>query len=209
MWIGSPSQAVTLGLANDFEDETTQGWRHGRVTGLVTASADGGPDGAGDAHLQVAASGGFGPGSKLVAFTDASDLTGDYLSIGATGISLFLRNPSDEALTIRLQFEGAGGAFVSLDAVSLASFQGWTQVSFGIGASDLTGGPDYGLTMGAVSRLRIMHNPLAIDARFSPAIAASLGIDDIHVVPEPSVAGLLALGLVALGVRAHRSRAMR
>jgi hypothetical protein len=58
--------------------------------------ASGGPDGVGDAYLELTSLGGIGPGSRL-AVNNALQWTGDYLAEGITDVvldaNLFSANP--------------------------------------------------------------------------------------------------------------------
>jgi len=211
--------ALAINQVDDFEDGTTQGW----IVNLLGLGAhpsppqnipDGGPSGIGDNYLQIESVGGNAEGSRL-SVINLGQWAGDYTSTGITGITADLNNFGATDLNIRLLFEDPTigpptNVAVSTD-VFLPAGGGWTPVTFGVTAADLTTlQGDVNALLSGVTALRFIHNP---DAGFPPPpIVALLGIDNIQaigpaVIPEPSTAVFFAvgiLGILGLGLKRRR-----
>ena len=99
--------------------------------------------------------------------------------------------------------EGAGGAFLSLDRITLPASSAWGTAAFDLGADALAGAGDPAMSLASVSRLRIVHAP---DLGGAVPVSGVLGVDDIPAVREPGTAVLVAWGLVAAGVGRPRPR---
>lgn len=192
---GLPAQAITLGAADTFQSGTTDGWSSGgnNPTPPVTLIG-GGPAGAGDNFLQLAANGSGGAGGKLVAFA-GPQWTGNYLAAGVTGVVMDLRNTGSTDLSLRLYLDSSGNGVMSSAPVALAANTGWTHVLFSLAPAALTGSATG--VLGSVTQLRLFHSTTATYP--GGPIATVLGVDNITAVPEPSGAWMAALGLVALG----------
>ncbi len=139
---------------------------------------DGGPDGGGDGYMRVRATGGGGPGSKLIVFNaDRWHFDVDDAGIGA--ISMDLRNDSDVPLTMRLAFRDGLGRVTMEHHVVLEANSDWTHAVFPL---DEVAGVE-------VTELRILHHP---NASFTgAAIAGEFCVDNIEAVagePEPDAA---------------------
>lgn len=220
--------AITIDQIDTFEDGTTQGWFAGG--GPLGGSppvppvnvSTGGPTGVGDNFLAVTATGGSGPGSRLVTM-NASQWSGDFIAAGIGSISMNVINLGNSDLALRLLFEDPTGgpptnSAVSHAAVSLAAGSGWQSVVFSILDADLdalTGSVEGALR--ATTLMRLFHGP---DAAFPPtSVTGVLGIDNIRAhggrppttpttpVPEPSTWALGLVGLLVLtGARWRRTR---
>ena len=103
---------------------------------------------------------------KLVVF-NSSQWAGNYLSAGVNAISMSANNFGSSNLALRLAFgndtdpDSGGTWFSSSSAINLPSGSGWTNISFPIGANDLTrvqGSASYTTLMGAVDTLRLLHS---------------------------------------------------
>lgn len=200
-----PVLALTIGQTDTFEDGTTNGWTSGLVNPTPPLNiATGGPAGAGDNYLQLTASGGVGPGGRLVAF-NPYQWSGDYVAAGAATVTMNLQNYGATDLSLRLMFSNAAGTNVALTGVVfLPSGSGWQSVSFAIGAGDLVvlAGTAAG-ALSAVSEVRLLHSPSTTQP--GPAIAARLGVDNVTLAGGggssgvgdpaelPAVAGLRAV----------------
>lgn len=179
------SAQVTPGQIDSFTDGGTSGWQIGPLgAGSVwepTVSADGGPEGAGDAYLVARSSGLGGAGSKLVIYNEAQ-WTGDYTAAMVSHVTMDVQNLGSESVMLRLYVESSGGGdWISADSVLLESSSGWQNVSFALAEGALVGGTNYQAAMQSVDRFRIMH---ATDRLFPPvAVEATIGIDNITAVP--------------------------
>jgi len=216
----APSRAqVTLGQIDTFEDGTTQGWGVGAGGSPVPPVniATGGPAGAGDNFLELTSLGGAGgPGSRLVALNDAQ-WAGNYLAAGIGTIQMDLNNLGSNDLFIRLLFAdpvfGPPTNIAITDAFFVPAGSGWLHATFDVRPSSLI--TLLGTANNALSNateLRIFHNP-APDFPGPPTgippIAATLGVDNIAAVPEPSAAAFLTSSGLALLMRYRFKRARR
>ncbi len=204
----SSAHAITLGQVDDFQGGTTQGWVDGGPSSVPPVNLpDAGPAGVGDNALEIATTGsGGGPGSRLVGL-NSSQWVGDYLTAGVTSISIDLSSPNNVSLDVRLAFEGAGGNFVT-PAVVVPAGGVWTSFSFSVDPGSLVAAPfaggspagtDASMTLGAVSRFRLLHNSAvsikgAVVSSGGSPFAASLFADNITAVPEPTTWMLFSLG---------------
>lgn len=201
----APAQAtIVFGQIDDFEDETTQFWSGGSGPANIPT---GGPAGVGDHYLQMTATGGSGPGSRLGSYND-NQWNGDYLAAGVTSIEADLRNfGSTGDLSIRLLFFGTGGNFTSTIPLMIPNDGDWHHVIFGITPADLTavdGGFDVNATLAGTNRLLIRHQVGLPGGSFAgTAIDGEMGMDNVTALPEPTTLGLVLGGLL-LTVRRRR-----
>jgi hypothetical protein len=205
-WLPGPAVlAVSVGQVDTFGDGTTRNW----VVALLGASspappvavATGGPAGAGDGYLLLGAVGGNGPGSRL-AVINVSQWAGDYLAAGVNAIAMDANNFGSASLSLRLLFADAlpGSATnlaFSSAAVELPAGSGWKPLVFPILPGDLVAGTGTAAAaLSSAKELRVFHSPTA---EFPPPIVvASLGVDNIEAIPEPSAVLLLGLALMRL-----------
>lgn len=214
--IAPAAGAVTIGQVDTFASGTTEGWFAGGgpfgATPPVppTVIATGGPAGAGDAFLQLSASGSAGAGGRLVGM-NASQWAGDYLAAGVTAISMDLRNLGATDLSMRLYFEDPipgppVNEAVTSFAADLAAGGDWTRVLFPITAADLASlAGDVPTLLSATTILRLFHGS-ATDFPGEP-IAGLLGVDNITAIgardgalPLPGGLALMLSGLGLLGI---------
>jgi hypothetical protein len=198
-----PAAAVVDGQIDTFESGTTEGWSVGFGAHPAPPQnvATGGPDGAGDAYLLLTSVGGFAAGSRLAAFNQAQ-WSGDYLTEGVGAILVDVNNLGATDLSLRLLFtdgSGQSGSHVALStqAVVVPAGSGWITAVFPITPSDLTAQTGSAVqALSTTAQLWIFHND---QPAFPPfPIVASLGIDNVEALPEPSAPAALGAGLVLL-----------
>ena len=214
-----PGFGATIGQIDTFEDGTTMGWgAGGQHPNPPTNVATGGPNGLGDGFLQIEATGGGGPGSKLAAF-NMTQWAGDYAAAGIEQIRMSVRNFGPDDVFLRLLVLNFSGGFPSdmaiTDAVLVAANGDWQSVSFDLAAADLTvlAGTAAGVRSN-VQELRLFHNPNPTYPNppiGPPAVTATIGVDNIQAaVPEPASVLLTSSGLLlALWARRLRRNAGR
>ena len=187
--------ALTLGMSDSFDDGSAAGWAYGAASpGGPTVLDSGGPGGAADGYLQLVATGGTGPGSRLTVIA-GPQWTGDYLASGVGALRFSLNNQGATDLNLRLWLAGAAGASVlSSQPLLLPAGSGWTTAEFSLAPAALSG-PALAVLAG-VQQLRLFHG---VDASFpGQAISATLGLDRVTAVPEPGPLWLWLSGLCAL-----------
>ncbi len=193
------AHAITLGQVDTFSGGTTLNWRVGPVhPAPPTVVSSGGPAGTGDAWLRQVALGGSGAASHL-AIENRSQWSGNYLAAGVTGIRLNALNAGNTDLQLRLLFDAFNGArFWSSTPLSLPAGSGWQSLYFPIDTASLTvlGGQPLGDALNNIVSLRVFHSTAS--AFPGESIVATLGLDNVTAVPEPSAALLLAAGVAAL-----------
>lgn len=210
----APAWSITAGQIDDFQDGTTQGWGVGGTPPVPPANVvSGGPDGVGDAYLELNAHGGTGAGSRL-AVDNFVQWTGDYLNGGFTHVVLDVILLTSPSVSLRLALSGPGGAFASANPVGVSSFSDWQFIEFSLDPADLIAVSEDAtleLTLLNVTGLRLFHSsgPPGLPAGGIPngdPIAAILGVDNIEVVPEPSGWMMLVAGSGLLSALYRRRR---
>ncbi|HXI84886.1 MAG TPA: hypothetical protein VNL17_12440 [Verrucomicrobiae bacterium] len=204
--------AVTLGQIDNFQDGTADGWHTGGGT-QPSNIATGGPGGSGDQYMRVISTGGFGTDSRLV-ILNTSQWLGNYTGAGITGITLELANFGAQPLSMRLAFFiSKPNGYAATTAFSLPADANWHQAFFPLIASDFTAVGTPGISFDNMltnftGQLRILDS--ASPSVEGDPIAATLGVDDITAVPEPSVFALVVGTLVAfVGLRRGLARVSR
>jgi PEP-CTERM motif-containing protein len=216
-WVGPAPAQVVVGRVDDFQDGTTLNWTNGGFNMPINVP-NGGPNGSGDHFLQVMAQGGTGPGSKLITFNRVR-WSGDFLNAGSPGaavtaVSMDLRAPTtDPLLKIRIAMKSATNqsapGYVSTTPFDLPNDGLWHHAVFAIDALSLTGinNPTALNTfLQSVAEFRILHS--ANTSLDGDSVIATLGVDNITPIPEPSA--LLFAGLASIGFwRQRRAHAQR
>jgi len=213
----TPAHAVNPGEVDTFAGGIEAWFAGGGPSGQVpavppTVIANGGPAGAGDSFLQIAADGSAGAGGRLVAM-NAAQWAGNYLAAGISAIAMDLRNLGQSDLTVRLYFEDPipgppANEAVTTFGVLLHAGGGWTHALFPIAPANLTVLQGDATTL--LSHTTVLRIFSGAEADFPPAqIAGVLGVDNIQAVPEPETLALLALGLGVVAARTRRRPAPR
>jgi hypothetical protein len=190
--------AIQLGRLDDFQNGTTQGWAGGSSP---TNIATGGPAGTGDRFLRINTANG-----KLATFN--ATWGGDWLAAGVTQVAMDLNNLGTTELEIRLLLVDAGvhgGNFTSAHSLVLPAMSGWVHAVFSLAPDQMAyigGGVGSGVlsdTLAHVDRLLIRNDPGAPSpAGEAPSITGTLGLDNLHAIPEPTAAAALLIGAAAM-----------
>jgi hypothetical protein len=215
------AQAANIDQLDDFEDNTLQGWAMGVPTvteNFMSIVADGGPDGVGDSYLAVRSDSSIirGGGQRLT-FFNRQQWAGNYTAAGITAIAMDLKNFStDQVLNMRLAVNGGfgsastggvtGGVFISNSISRLEVGSGWTRAVFSLLPDDLiaisggiggnTTGNDVAATLANVQELRLLNSET--DSWSGLTVTASVGVDNVHVVPLPPAFAMFGSALMAL-----------
>ena len=133
---------------------------------------------------------------------------GDYIAAGITSIEMDVNHisPGSDTVELRVLIHGPGGIFASTSLAPSLAGDTWEHLPFGLTVADLTyvsdGTNNLASTLSAVSRLQVRHdepdattNPPGLHP---PHITATVGIDNIEAVPEPTTVALLLLGGLVL-----------
>ncbi len=182
------AQGVSLFQVDTFQSGTTDGWGGGANP---TNIPNGGPQGAGDAFLQIISNGIGGPGSKPATYNGdvGSPWVGDYSGLGVRAITLEMMNSvSSDPLEMRLAMFGSGGAsrWTSVTAEPVPNDGQWRRYRFFISETELTqvlGTITYADLIGNVSQILLRHDPDSPSAGGEVAVA-TLGFDNIRLVPN-------------------------
>jgi hypothetical protein len=184
------ARGVTFGQIDDFENGLLGNW----VGDLPSVSniTTGGPTGAGDNFLQIAANGMLGPGSRLIAY-NTTQWTGNYAAAQITSIAMDARNLGENPIHLRFAF-GDGSAiptwFASTDPIILAVGSAWQPVSFSLSAmTRVSGTTALQAALTNVQAIRILSSvdlpPVGGGGARGDAILATLGVDNITAAGAP------------------------
>ncbi|MFM8655015.1 MAG: PEP-CTERM sorting domain-containing protein [Verrucomicrobiota bacterium] len=203
--ISLASGVVSMTSVDDFS-ASSESWQIGGAGIQPVRVASAGPDGL-TGYLSHLSDGSSATGKWLM-WTSHADWTGNYLSAGITGISLWTNVSSGSSpVSLRVAFDGAGGWFYS-SALSIST--GWAAQLFSLNSSNFTyatgsGGTGlYNDTFSGVTRFEILAGGGAVSYRSGGDLLQAgtstntILIDTITAVPEPSSLSLLAIGLGGL-----------
>lgn len=157
----------------------------------ITYEITGGPEGVGDAYLQLS--------RDEIAFHigtyNTNQWVGDYVAEGITALQVDLNHLAGPTpMKIRIMIWGDGGVFGSINTLPLpAPGGGWNTYSFGLTASDLvhvTGGTSNLVdTLSTVNRIMIRndYDTPTLPGSHPPHILGTLGIDNVQAISEPMI----------------------
>ncbi len=179
--VGQP----VVGQVDDFEDGTTMDWSLGQplAPGQPVNVADGGPMGAGDNFLMVS------PRSRLAVVNLAGQWTGDYLGAGVNAVGVDLRTTHTSPLAIRaVLFVNDFDRWTSTNSFTLPNDGNWHRRVFSLDSTAVThvlGGSNYNGMITNVARIMFRHQsgPPAAQGTFT---SATMGVDNVRALPEPS-----------------------
>lgn len=208
---GTVRAAIAGGNIDNFQNSTLQNWE----SGATPTNQPNGQGGASDLYLQLTAS-----SAPLGAFNQGQ-WAGNYVAAAIDHLDVDLNNSGTDPLSIRVMLltpgcESGGTActaWTSTNATPLASGSGWVTASFSVKEADLTrvlGSDSYTTSLQNVERVLIRHDddtPSPPDTE--PTVSATLGIDDVTALPEPSASLGLIAGAALLGVARRRWQASR
>lgn len=170
-------QAI-LGQIDDFTDGTTMSWAGG--SGPMNI-ANGGPNGAGDRYLQIAAT------SNFLATFNITRWSGNYTAAGIGRIEADLKNVGANSLTVRLVLFGNDGSrWSSTAAATLAPGSAWTHFGWEMTAASFErtlGTGTFADTMLGMERVMLRHEPVITSG--GTTVTGSLGIDNFSA-PAPT-----------------------
>lgn len=190
------SQDIAIGQTSDFSTGT-QGWKH-QISNPndPVQVANGGPNGAGDAYLNVTNSTMTGSaGSKFAFINDDADWTGDYTAAGIIAITCDVQNLGTEPLYLRVALNKSFPNWAaSTNPIVIAPNTTWTSIVFPINSSDLTvsqGGSTLADILADVDQIRIISNdgtsPTAPIHKGQGGVARSGDFDNIMAVDVLSI----------------------
>jgi hypothetical protein len=200
---------------DDFQSGSSQGWQ-GAVAGVLM---DVGPGGVGDHSLLVTTTG-FpgGVNSRLIAYHGGAaapattQWTGDWTAAGVRRIAFEALNPNSFPLALWLGIAGPAGpggagsndAHVTRSSVTVPPDELWHTVEFRVLAADFVTWGAIGSPAAALAdvfQFRILHSP---EQEWRGALGeASMLIDNVRTIPEPST-GVLACAVIVAPWRRRR-----
>jgi hypothetical protein len=195
----APAGALTAPLTEDFTANASN-WLNA-TSAPLTWHATGGPDGGSYVSTTLGSLGEPQGTIQFRANQSANASGGAFVGnwIGTVSeISADVIHDAPQNLSFFFRFSGAGAMIGLLGEVAPNT---WTTVSIPIDPDDLTsGGGTFATTMSNVLNLQVgVIAPAGLEG-----VPFTYGLDKVTLVPEPTTAGLLALGLLALGGAGRR-----
>jgi hypothetical protein len=195
----APAGALTAPFTEDFTANASN-WLNA-TSGPLTWNATGGPDGGSYVSTTLGSLGGP-QGTIQFRANDNANASGDAFVgnwIGnISSISAEVIHDAPQALTFYFRFAGAGAMVGMFPPVAPNT---WTPVSIAIDPSTLTpAGGSFATTMSNVINLQMgVIAPAGLEG-----VPFTYGLDKVTLVPEPTTAGLLALGLLGFACARRR-----
>jgi hypothetical protein len=192
------SASASLLTQIDTFDSGLENWA-GMVQpgGSLTNVATGGPDGTGDAYLQILRD--SVPYEFHIATYNTNQWAGDYVTECITALRVGINHiAGTDPLRIRIMIWGDGGVWGSTSTTPLpAAGGGWNTYTFGLTASDLVhvsgGTTNLSDTLSTVNRIQIRHD---YDGLPTPPgshpqhVHGTLGIDNMEAISEPVITSI-------------------
>lgn len=170
LFISQTNADPIAGQVDTFEDGTSQGWGAGNAnstTVIATSEADLGPGGLGDSALQTTFN------LRAAFLNQDARWIGDYTAAGISAIEVDVNNTTTVDLNLRLGIRGpddpflfpqGGGDSWITNSQTVTANSGWTTLTFGITAADITSpgtGADASAALTDVQQLRFIDNAAA------------------------------------------------
>jgi hypothetical protein len=209
---------IVSGQTDTFQDGTLANWLGGGGGGSSALNiATGGPAGAGDRYLQLAA--GTGIANRLLGTNSgaSSQWTDNWTAAGITSIEMDLmtastvESPMPIRIAVRNSTSGSAAGYVSTSPFMLTTDGLWHHAVFQLNASSMTGVAGtpalttFANDLANVQDFRILNATTAVpsgDAYTTPT--ASFGVDNITAVPEPTGLALFAVAGASLFILNRR-----
>ena len=192
--------AIIAGQTDNFQDGSIESWDGGTIR-----TNEAGPTGE-NRYLEIRSS------NRMASYNTSGDWTGDYASAGIAAIEADMITAHGSPLSMRIVLFGPGSSdnrFTSTEAVTLPNDGEWHRLTFPVEGPDLTrvkGSTTYDAMFANVGKLMFRHQAGAPEAGGNPIGSATLGIDNIRAVPEPTSLGLVVLGSILLSSRKRTLR---
>jgi hypothetical protein len=197
--LAAPAGALTVPFTEDFTSNAS-GWINA-TNGALTFNATGGPDGG--SYVSSTLGSVSGNGTIHFRANDSANASGDAFVgnwIGNVSVlSAQVYHDAPVALNFFFRFSGAGAMVALLPPVAPNT---WTSVSVVIDPANLT--PAGGTYAGVMSNVLNLQVGVSVPLEYE-GVPFTYGLDKVTIVPEPTTAGLFAIGLIGLALR-RRSR---
>lgn len=188
------SHAIELGVLDDFEDETEQGWSHGGASPNPPLAIPGGGDGgAEDAYLENFSTGDSGAGGRHVMFNRDARWTGDWIAAGVNKVRVNVANFGATVVNLRIALVGPidRPCWASTTAFDMPADSTWRNIEFLIDESTMTQVAPGGTledTLRDVTEIRILSSAAA-DCR-GDRLEAIVGYDDFQTDADTDLDGV-------------------
>lgn len=193
-----PPLPTDIGVLDDFEDGTNQGWGNGGNAGagavtMTTSLPDAGPAGIGDTAIDV------GFGNRAVIINTDARWTGNYTAAGVEAVRLDINNTGNNTVDLRIGIRGpdagtggSGGSWVTA-AQSVAPGSGWVTLIFPLRESDLSNTDEFGgvgfdpaVALSDVQQIRLIDNNDPFDLFRGRTDSDGYILDNIGTLIEPT-----------------------
>lgn len=201
MALAPHAHAIDLNTLDTFQDQSVQNW----LGGTSITNKPGGRGGAADRYVQVDSNGNAsGAGSRLAFHNSDARWIGDFAAAGVTGVQFDAANFGPLGVELRVVLFSSGSRWTSVQSVALPAGSAWQTITIPINQAALTrvlGTNPWPDSITNVSQFMIRHDPGSASSG-GAAIDATIGFDNIRVVPTPGAASML----VGVGLLVGRRR---